>query len=321
MSAHHRRGRARHAGWSPLHPRQDMPAKLAKSVEYYFLVTFRTFSGEECEIPVSGRSRLYAVREKCKAALGLPSHCFIHLYDSMGCAMPDETATLEDYGIVEPCTLPVHVVGHMWIARPCSKAPVSDQDHWQHWQRTFDVSCSTLVGVACTVQFVALSVGDAFEKAYAELTRPEHGMRTVTLRGALTTLDELGIFEPSTLQVRVPCWQINDFWVYPDPLLRAFELTVQLLSGKSITILVEPEYYIVWVIALLEEAFDLRCKMWHLVHDDQRLIFHVQSQFSDRDIGIDGATTLNVVIEGDCCCKPWVYPWEMSVRPWLSPAM
>jgi len=37
-------------------------------------------------------------------------------------------------------------------------------------------------------------------------------------------------------------------------------------------------------------------KTHHLVHNDQRLILNDESQFSNTDTNIDGATVLNVVI-------------------------
>ena len=89
--------------------------------------------------------------------------------------------------------------GHGWIARPCTKAPDSDQDNWQHWQRgvwsctlhsrdpipvqrAFKVFCPA--GRECMIEVVALSEGDAIEKAYAAL----EGRRELTLVGALTRL-------------------------------------------------------------------------------------------------------------------------------------
>jgi hypothetical protein len=90
------------------------------------------------------------------------------------------------------------------------------------------------------------------------------------------------------------------------PLLGSFNLTVQLISGQSVTISVEKLHYIMWVIEKVDKVFDLRCQTYHLVHNDRRLIFHDESQL--QDVGVDGPTTLTVVIEGDCPMR--VYPWE-----------
>ena len=42
------------------------------------------------------------------------------------------------------------------------------------------------------------------------------------------------------------------------PLLGSFNLTVQLISGQSVTISVEKLHYIMWVIEKVDKVFDLR---------------------------------------------------------------
>ena len=74
------------------------------------------------------------------------------------------------------------------------------------------------------------------------------------------------------------------------PLLDSFNLTVQLISGQSVTISVEKLHYIMWVIEKVDKVFDLRCKTYHRVHIDRRFRFHDESKL--RGFGIDGATTL-----------------------------
>jgi len=171
------------------------------------------------------------------------------------------------------------------------------------------VYCSA--GRECNIEVVALSQDDAIEKAYAAL----EGRRALTLAGALTTLDELGIFEPCALQVRVTSLRADGYIQTAHAEDGTFDLTVQLLSGKSITFVVEPAYNIMWVTPMLDEVFGLQCKTYHLVHNDRLITFHDQSRLTD--IGIDGATTLNVIIEEDCPRR--VYPWERGRDAHVTP--
>jgi hypothetical protein len=74
-----------------------------------FDVTCRMLSGKECKIQVTECSRLYDVTDKAKRSFNLPPQCLINLYDSKGCALSSPLTTLEEVGIVEPCTLLVQV--------------------------------------------------------------------------------------------------------------------------------------------------------------------------------------------------------------------
>ena len=75
-----------------------------------------------------------------------------------------------------------------------------------------------------------------------------------------------------------------------------FDLTVQLMSGKSIKLRVFPELPIDYVHARIIKSFRLRGAKFHFVHNDQRLIFNFWDMLTD--VGIDGPTTLTVVIVG-----------------------
>jgi hypothetical protein len=95
--------------------------------------------------------------------------------------------------------------------------------------------------------------------------------------------------------------------------LRDFDLTVQLMSGASITCSVKKSHYIGWVIGRVDREFDLRSTKYHLVHNDRLLIFHDDSTL--QDLGIDGPTTLTVVIEGPCPTRRlpvWERYWDLK---------
>ena len=90
------------------------------------------------------------------------------------------------------------------------------------------------------------------------------------------------------------------------PLLGSFNLTVQYMSGRSITLSVEKLHYVMWVIEKVDREFDLRSSKYFFVHNDKRLFFHDETQL--QDIGIDGPTTLHIVVEGNFPTR--IYPWE-----------
>jgi len=85
---------------------------------------------------------------------------------------------------------------------------------------------------------------------------------------------------------------------------RRFDLTLQLMSGRSITLSVKKLQTLMWVSAHVDDTFDLHCTTYDLVHNDQLLICDEQSTL--RDVGIYGPTTLSVVIQGPC--PPRRYP-------------
>jgi len=64
------------------------------------------------------------------------------------------------------------------------------------------------------------------------------------------------------------------------------------MSGRSITLSVEKLHYVRWVI--------------EKVDNDKRLFYHDETHL--QDIGIDGPTTMHIVVEGNCPTR--IYLWE-----------
>jgi hypothetical protein len=85
------------------------------------------------------------------------------------------------------------------------------------------------------------------------------------------------------------------------PFNNCFDLTVQLLSGKSVKLSVFPELPIDFLQAQINRFFRLRGAKFHFVHNDQPLIFNGWEMLTD--VGIDGPTTLTVVIVGLPRCR------------------
>ena len=152
-----------------------------------FELTCRDFSGRECEIQVSAWSKLYEVKRQVVEALQLPEDVLITLYDHFGFPLHGETSLLRHHGVDEPCTLDVVELS----------------------QETFVVTCRMLSGRECQILVSECSRLHAVEdKVKTALELPRLCMIVLhdsrgPLRGRFKPLEELGIFEPCTLQVYV----------------------------------------------------------------------------------------------------------------------
>ena len=88
------------------------------------------------------------------------------------------------------------------------------------------------------------------------------------------------------------------------PKAKRFDITVLLMSGRSLTLSVKKRQTLSWVAEWVDTTWGLRCIAYDVIHNDKVLAWEERTTL--QELGIYGPTTLTVVTRGPG--PPRMYP-------------
>jgi hypothetical protein len=88
------------------------------------------------------------------------------------------------------------------------------------------------------------------------------------------------------------------------PKAKRFDITVLLMSGRSLTLSVKKRQTLSWVAEWVDTTWGLRCIAYDVIHNDKVLAWEERTTL--QELGIYGPTTLTVVTWGPG--PPRMYP-------------
>ena len=88
------------------------------------------------------------------------------------------------------------------------------------------------------------------------------------------------------------------------PKAKRFDITVLLMSGRSLALSVKKKQTLSWVAEWVDTTWGLRCIAYDVIHNDEVLAWEERTTL--QELGIYGPTTLTVVTRGPG--PPRMYP-------------
>ena len=88
------------------------------------------------------------------------------------------------------------------------------------------------------------------------------------------------------------------------PKAKRFDITVLLMSGRSLALSVKKKQTLSWVAEWVDTTWGLRCIAYDVIHNDTVLAWEERTTL--QELGIYGPTTLTVVTRGPG--PPRMYP-------------